>query len=539
METAPLSELDLARLKARQASLPAAHPVAPGSRRPLPSWRDTLGWTGVAVTRELKTWHAALPTLVRSDAVFSLMLWVAVFSVAAAVVAVPSIPISVRYSAGLSAVAYLFLCVELIRIRRPVPGRQVLLGVADGAVVMALGALSTAYVPYAHVLLFFGAARLAARFRDPRILAAGLLLLWPFEATGHTAPLAILMDVFLVLMTMWLVVYLTTAADGAKVAIARQGALVAVTSGLARARDEEGLFAELAGQAPALAPGCAWAFWVKDPLGDEFRAVRWAGLNDGELPGFTFTPTLGVDPSQPVLIQGPLPGTSFGTCTLIQPTAGEDGLNGLITVAGRATELDVPTQGLIRAVGDEMGATLLRLQTLDEERQQAEAMEQANRLAGLAAPHAADQRAALTAIRPGIADVLRSESLHIEWVNGDRVQLMVGEHDPLQDHAPAWLPLAGTRTAEALLEGRALREPLAGRRPEDLFGVPAGLRHIAVAPMRCGEFEGTLQLARRLPRAYAASELLVLQLLAERLGVLFAAAAPAASVVNSTTGGVQ
>jgi len=539
VETAPLSELDLARLKARQASLPAVHPVAAVSRRPLPSWRDTLGWTGVAVTRELKTWHAALPTLVRSDAVFSLMLWVAVFSVAAAVVAVPSIPISVRYSAGLSAVAYLFLCVELIRIRRPVPGRQVLLGVADGAVVMALGALSTAYVPYAHVLLFFGAARLAARFRDPRILAAGLLLLWPFEATGHTAPLAILMDVFLVLMTMWLVVYLTTAADGAKVAIARQGALVAVTSGLARARDEEGLFAELAGQAPALAPGCAWAFWVKDPLGDDFRAVRWAGLNDGELPGFTFTPTLGVDPSQPVLIQGPLPGTSFGTCTLIQPTAGEDGLNGLITVAGRATELDVPTQGLIRAVGDEMGATLLRLQTLDEERQQAEAMEQANRLAGLAAPHAADQRAALTAIRPGIADVLRSESLHIEWVNGDRVQLMVGEHDPLQDHAPAWLPLAGTRTAEALLEGRALREPLAGRRPEDLFGVPAGLRHIAVAPMRCGEFEGTLQLARRLPRAYAASELLVLQLLAERLGVLFAAAAPAASVVNSTTGGVE
>ena len=539
METAPLSELDLARLKARQASLPAVHPVAAGSHRPLPSWRDTLGWTGVAVTRELKTWHAALPTLVRSDAVFSLMLWVAVFSVAAAVVAVPSIPISVRYSAGLSAVAYLFLCVELIRIRRPVPGRQVLLGVADGAVVMALGALSTAYVPYAHVLLFFGAARLAARFRDPRILAVGLLLLWPFEATGHAAPLAILMDVFLVLMTMWLVVYLTTAADGAKVAIARQGALVAVTSGLARARDEDGLFAELAGQAPALAPGCAWAFWVKDPLGDEFRAVRWAGLNDGELPGFTFTPTLGVDPSQPVLIQGPLPGTSFGTCTLIQPTAGEDGLNGLITVAGRATELDVPTQGLIRAVGDEMGATLLRLQTLDEERQQAEAMEQANRLAGLAAPHAADQRAALTAIRPGIADVLRSESLHIEWVNGDRVQLMVGEHDPLQDHAPAWLPLAGTRTAEALLEGRALREPLAGRRPEDLFGVPAGLRHIAVAPMRCGEFEGTLQLARRLPRAYAASELLVLQLLAERLGVLFAAAAPAASVVNSTTGGVE
>jgi hypothetical protein len=539
VETAPLSELDLARLKARQASRPAVQPMAAGWRRPLPRWRDTLGWSGVALTREVKIWHAALPALVRGDLVFSLMLWVAVFSVAAAVVAVPSIPISVRYSAGLAAVAYLFLSVELIRIRRPVPARQVLLGVADLAVVMALGALSVAYVPYAHVLLFFGAARLAARFRDPRILAAGLLLLWPFEATGHPASLAVLMDVFLVLMTMWLVVYLTTAADRARATIARQGALVAVTSRLARAHDEDGLFAELAGQAPALAPGCAWAFWVKDSAGDDFRAVRWAGLSEGELPGFTFTPTLGADPSQAVLIQGPLPGTSFGDCTLIQPTAGEDGLNGLITVAGHARELDAPTQGLIRAVGDEMGASLLRLQTRNDERERAEAMEQANRLAGLAAPYAADQRAALAAIRPGITDVLRSESLHVEWVNGDRVQLIVAEGDPLQDHAPTWLPLAGTRTAEAQLEGRALREPLAGRRPEDLFGVPAGLRHIAVAPLRCGDLQGTLQLARRLPRPYASSEVLVLQLLAERLGVLFAAALPTASVVNSTTGGVQ
>jgi len=75
--------------------------------------------------------------------------------------------------------------------------------------------------------------------------------------------------------------------------------------------------------------------------------------------------------------------------------------------------------------------------------------------------------------------------------------------------------------------------------PEDLFGVPAGLRHIAVAPMRCGDLQGTLQLARRLPRPYAASEVLVLQLLAERLGVLFAAALPTASVANPTTEGVQ
>jgi hypothetical protein len=504
----------------------------------LPSWQDTLGWTGVALAREAKTWHVALPALIRGDFAFTLMLWVAVFSVAAAVVAVPSIPVSVRYSAGLAAVAYLFICVELTRIQRPLPARPLLLGAADLGVVMALGALTVAYVPYAHVLLFFGAARIAARFRDPRVLAVGLVLLWPFEATGQAAP-AILLDAFLVLMTMWLVVYLTTTADRAEHAVGLQGALAAITSGLARVRNEEELFADLAGQARALAPDCAWAFWVKEPSSDEFRAVRWAGLADGELPGFSFTPTLGADPSQPVVIQGPLPGTSFGVSTLIQPTAGESGPNGLITVAGGEGALDAATQGLVRAVGNEMGAALLRLQTLDDQRQQAEAMEQANRLAGLAAPYAGDQRAALAAIRPAIADLLRSESLHLEWVYGDRLQLVVGEDDPLQDHAPSWLPLAGTRTAEALLEGRTLREPLAGRRPEDLFGVPAGLRHVAVAPLRCADVEGTLQLARRLPRPYAASEVLVLQQLAERLGVLLAAGLPAASVVNSTTGGVS
>lgn len=537
METAPLSELDLARLKARQAARVAARPVAPEWRPPVPSLRDSLGWTRVAVTRELRIWHSALPGLVRGDAVFSLMLWVAVFTVAAAVVAVPGIPIAVRYSAGLAAVAYLFLCVELTRIQRPIPARPLLLGFCDLAVVMALGALSAAYVPYAHVLLFFGAARLAARFRDPRILPAGLLLLWPFEAAAQAAPLAILLDLFLVSMTMWLVVHLTTSADQAQATIARQGVLAAVTSGLARARDEESLFGEVVGLAPALAPGCAWAFWAKDPTGDEFRAVRWAGLSDGELPGFTFTPTLGADPRQAVLIQGPLPGTSFGERTLIQPTAGEAGLNGLITVAGRARDFDAPTLLLVRALADEVGASLWRLQARDAERQQTEAMEQANRLAGLAARYAVDQRAALGAIRPALADVLRSESLHLEWIHGDRVQLIVPDGDPLQDHAPSWLPLAGTRSAEAQLEGRALREPLAGRRPEDLFGVPAGLRHVAVAPMRCGEVEGTLQMARRLPRAYAASEVLVLQRLAERLAVLFAAAAPGGNVVNSTTGG--
>jgi hypothetical protein len=538
VEGTPLSELELARLKAKQAPDSAVDRVAAEWRRPSASLRQTLGWTSFALARELKTWQAALPGLLRGDFVFTLMLWVAVFSVAAAVVAAPSIPLPARYSAGLAAVAYLFICVELTRIRRPVPARQVLLAVADVAVVMALGALSVAYVPYAHVLLFFGAARVASRFRDPRILAAGLLLLLPFETAGHPLPVAMLLDAFLVLMTMWLVVYLTTAADRAQQAIARQSALAVVTSGLARVRDEEGLFAQLAGQAPALAPDCAWAFWTKDASSDEFRAVRWAGLPDGELPGFSFTPTLGDDPGQSVLIQGPLPGTSVGSCTLVQPTAGEGVLNGLITVAGTPVSLDSQTQGLIRSVGEEMGTTLLRLQGLDDQRQRTDAMEQANRLAGLAAPYAGDQRGALATIRPVIAELLRSESLHLEWLNGDRLQLVIADDDPLAAHAPAWLPLAGTRSAEALLEARTLREPMTGRRPEDLFGVPAGLRQIAVAPLRCGELNGTLQLARRLPRAYADSEVVMLQLLAERLGLLFAAGIPAATVANSTSPGV-
>jgi len=233
----PLSELDFVRLKAKQAPDAAAERVAVEWRRPSLNWRQTLGWTSFAVARELKTWQAALPGLLRGDFVFTLMLWVAVFTVAAAIVATPSLPLSARYAAGLAAVGYLFLCVELTRIRRPVPGRQWLLAAADVAVVMALGALSVGYVPYGRVLLFFAAVRLAARFRDPRVLAVGLLLLVPFEVAGHPSPLSLLMDAFLMLMTMWLVVYLTTAADRAQQGVARQTALAVVTSGLARVRD--------------------------------------------------------------------------------------------------------------------------------------------------------------------------------------------------------------------------------------------------------------------------------------------------------------
>jgi hypothetical protein len=537
VDAAPLSQLELARLKAKRAGS-AAQRVPTEWQRPSFNPKETWRWVRIAAVAELRTWQAALPTLLRNEFAFTLALWVAVFSVAASVVAAPAIPLSVRYAVGLAAVAYLYLYVELARIARPVPGRTLMLGIADLAVVSAIGALSIPYVPYAGVLLFFAAARAAARWRDARILPAGLLMLLPFELAGHAPPVMMLFDAFLVLMTMVLVIHLMAGLEGAHHTVERQSALASLISGLARVRDEEALFAQLASLAPALAPRCAWAFWIIDPSGDEYRVVRWAGLPEGEMPGFSFTPRLGTEPGQQVLIQGPLPGTSAGTSTLIQPTTGDGDPNGLITVAGRAVDFDPTVRALVRSVGDEMGATLLRLQTLDDQRQRTEAMEQANRLAGLAAEHALDQAAALAAIRPALASLLRSESLHLEWVQGDRLSLVVGDNDPLEAHAPRWLSLAGTRTADALLQRRALREPLTGRRPEDLFGVPAGLRQIAVAPLHCAGVDGTLQLGRRLPRPYAAGEVMLLQLLAERLGLLFAAGRTPAPVSNLDAKGV-
>ena len=538
MDAQPLSERELARLKSSRVQRSRFERVAADWHGPSDTWLQTLRWMRHGIASELGYWQAALPTLLRSDFIFMLVLWVAVFSVAAAVVALPNIPLTVRYGAGLVAVAYLYLYAELARIRRPVPGRRMLLGAADLGVVAALGALSVPYVGYANVLLFFGAARIAARFRDPRVLIAGVVMLVPFELAGHAALLSILLDAFAVLTTMLLVVHLTTTVEGAQQAAQKQNALALLTSSLARVRDEEALFAQLASQAPALAPDCAWAFWTKDPSSDDFRAVRWAGLREGELPGFSFTPTLGADRTQPVLINGPLPGTGVGECTLVYPTSAEGELNGLITVAGRRARLVAGARGLIRPVAEEMGESLQRLQALDGERLRTEAMEHANRLAGLAARHAGDQAAALAAIRPALADTLRSESLHLQWVHGDRLALVISGDDPLQGHAPAWLSLAGTRTADALLQGHALREPMTGRRPEDMFFVPAGLRHVAVAPFRCGELEGTLQLSRQLPRPYAGGELLLVQLLADRLGLLFAAGLMP-NVANSKTAGVR
>ena len=75
--------------------------------------------------------------------------------------------------------------------------------------------------------------------------------------------------------------------------------------------------------------------------------------------------------------------------------------------------------------------------------------------------------------------------------------------------------------AESL--GRALREPVAGRRPEDVVLAAAAIRHVAVAPLFAAGRPCTLQAGRREPRAFTASELSLLQLVAERLGLVLAA----------------
>jgi hypothetical protein len=528
VDAQPISDRDFARLKT--ASRPTAiSRLATEWRRPSESWQQTVRWTGLALADEWRRWQTALPDLLRGDFLFTLALWVAVFTVAAAVVAQPSIPLSVRYSAGLAAVAYLYLYAELARSPRPRPSAPYLLGAADVAVVLAIGSLSVPYVGYARVLLFLAALRLAARFPSLRTVPAGLVLVVPFEVAGRAGFLTSVLDGFAVLCTMLLVIHLSGLSSRAEAASARQGKLAQLTSSLARVRDDEALFAQLAAQAPGLLPGCGWTFWTREAGADEFRAVRWCGLPEGDLPVFTFTPTLPSDRAEAVLIAGPIPGTSAGEVTLLQPTVGDGDLNGLISVGGRQADFDPSARHLLRQAAEEMGGALLRLQALDEQRQRADAMEQANRLAGLAARDAGDQRAALGAILPAIAQTLRSESLHLEWVDGDGLELVVAYSDALDGHAPETAPLGGTRTAEALLQGRALREPVTGRRPDDLYLVPAGLRQVAVAPLRCAGVSGTLQLARRLPRPYAAGELLTLQLLADRLGMLFAAGLPAAA----------
>jgi len=518
----PLSAADLLRLRSRStrsATVPPLPLRRDGGRRDL---LKTIRWALIGLRTEASRWQAALPFLVRGEFVFSLALWAAVFSVTAAIVGSGGVPITARYGCGLASVSYLYLYVALARRSRPMPGQRVLLTVADAAILIILGRLSAPFAGYAHLLVFFTAARIAVRFVDLRALPFGLMLLIPFDIAQPAPPLNLVLDAFGVLTLMLVLQQLQLASRSARLQLDRQLVLSGLVSALARARDEETLFSQVVSLAAPLIPGSAWVLWLRDAGADEFRSVRWSGLPAGQRPVVNFTPQLASERGQPLLINGPLPGTATGEATLIQPVAVEGELAALLTVGAAKDAFAEPAIGLLRSLSEEVGVALGRLQDIDEQRNRRLAMEQANRIAALAAGQATDHAAALEALMPELAAGLRLNSVHLEWVDGDQLEIVFGSSDPLAAYAPSRLPLAGTRSAEALLQGRTLREPITGRRPEDLFCVPAGLRHAAVVPMRCAGVDGTLQVGRRDSRAFTAGETLLVELLAERLSLLFA-----------------
>ena len=527
----PLSAADLQRLKSRRATGLAPGRNAISWRRPSGDWRQTSRWALLAARTEARDWRLAVPGLVRGEFVFTLALWVAVFSVTAAIVAQPAVPIKFRYSAGLAAVAYLYLYGEISRLRRLLPGRRVLLSLADASIVIILGELSAPFVGYAHLLVFFVAARIAVRFTDPRALPAGLLLLIPFDAPASVSAFTRLLDAFAVLTVMLIVQQLQVSIGAAQLRLDRQTWLSGLISALARARDQETLVSQLVTLAAPLVPQSGWVFWIKEDLSDDFRALRWSGLGAGERPVLNFTPALPPDRGEPILITGPLPGTATGAVTLVQPVVVEGEVAALLTVGAGPDTFEPATRALVRSVAEEAAVALARLQSLDAESSRRLAMEQANRLAGLAAASASDHTAAMDALLPELSAVLRAASVHLEWVDGDQIELVVGSSDALSGYTPRTMALAGSRTADALNLGRVVREATTGRRPEDLFCIPAGLRHILVVPLRSAGVDGTLQVGRRDGRPFTAGDALLVELLAERLALLFAgglAAAPAA-----------
>jgi hypothetical protein len=526
LERQTLTSWDFERLKAlgkSQAHLSGFHRAWVEWKRPSASWGERLHWFRLAVGDELRRWQRTLPALLSGGFAFTLGLWVAVFAVAASTVSTPGVPLQLRYAAGLTAVGYLYLYAELARARRSILPRDFALAVADGAVAVTLYLMSAPYLNYGQLLLFFAAARFASRFPGIMALPVGALLLVPYIWLHQGPLMEVVLVAFGTLGLMLGIQLLLGATLEARRQAGLQLAVATLTSSLVRAADKESLFADLANLAPPLASYCAWAFWVRDPVTDEFRCERWYGLPATDRPVTAFTPTLGQDPTEGVMIEGPLPGTSFGEATLIQPMTGDGEIQGLLTLSGQKQDLEGEIRLLARSVADEAGLTLARLRALDDQRSRTEAMELANRLAGAAAPVAYDQPRALDALLGPVSEVLRCDSLHLEWLDGDQIEIIVGSADPLCNYASQSLALAGTRACDAVSSGRPVREAVTGRRPEDIFIAPAGLRHVGVAPLRCAGVQGTLQAGRREARPFANSELLILQLLAERLGLVFEA----------------
>lgn len=523
MDRQGLSGAELARLKQRgNRRQGSAFQAGLTHWRPSRTLGERLRDASLALGGDLARAQRDLAELLDGDFLFALCLWVAVFVIAAVTASTAQIPLPVRYEVGLSALAYLYLYAELSRIK-PVPGRETVLAAADGCVAVVIYLLSAPYVGYAQMLLFFAAARMVARFKDLRALPAGLLIMMPVLFRQSGPPIALVLEAFGLLTLMLTVEHLLDLVARARREAARQASLAILSSAVARALDADALFGQLVTLAPGLLPAAAWGFWLREESSGDYRPERWYGLPSGERPVHAFTPSLNSDPSDAVEIVGPMPGTSCGTRTLFQPMVCDGEVIGLITVSGGNEIEDPALVRSLRPVAEESALALSRLEALSDERRRIEGMEMANRLAGIAAASGLDAESALDAVRPALCEALRCDSVHVEWVEGDDVRLAVPGRDPLFLGAPARLPLARTRSAEAVF-GRGLREPVAGRRPEDVVLATAGIRHVAVAPLSAGGRPGTLQLGRREPRAFSAGELSLLQMVAERLALVLAAA---------------
>ena len=529
MDRHALSAPELARLKRRvKPRRVSAFQATVAHWRPSRTLSDRLKDASLALWGELSRLQRSLPELLDGEFLFALGLWVAVFVVAAVIASTAEIPLHVRYAVGLAALAYLYLHAELARVRRPLPGRQVLLTAADAAVAIVIYLLSVGYVSYAELLLFFAAARMVARFKDLRALPAGLLIMLPFAVRHSGPPIGLVLETFGVLALMLTIEHFLELVARARHDAGRQAALAVLSSAVARASDADALMGHLVSLAPALLPRTAWGVWLRDPATGDYRPERWYGLPSGERPGAAFTPSLDPDRGEAIVIVGPMPGTSFGVRTLIQPLLSEGELLGVITVSG-AGEIAAPaTARLLRPIAEEAALGLSRLQALGEEGRRVEAMETANRLAGIAAASAGDDIGAVSALLPALSDALRADSVHLEWIEGDDLRLVIPTRDPLFLSAPPRLPIARTRSAEAV-PGRSLREPVAGRRPEDMVLAAVGIRHVAVASLTSAGRPATLQVGRREPRPFSARELSLLQMVADRLALVLAAGATEAT----------
>ncbi len=523
-------ELQAIRRRARAGAIPAYQRAWMGGRRfGVGRWTEWLRWRSVAVRGEMRRWQAALPVVFASGFVFTLGLWVAVFSVSAAILATRSIPLHIRYGVGVAALTYLYFYAVAARFPRVLNASSVLFTVADASAVTTIYLLSASYVRYAQLLLFFVVARMAARYRDVRALPAALVLTIPFVWPYQGPEIAVVLQIFGVLTLMLGVQHMLEATSRARREAGLQSTLAAITSSLARATGEGQILDSLANLLPPLASGCAWAFWLRDPAGTDFRVERWYGLPAGARPVRNFAPALDEGDIEGVEITGPLPGTSFGEVTLIQPVTVESQVSGLIMVSGKAAEWGGGRGHVIRTIAADAGVALARVHASGDQRRRAKSMEIANRLAGLVAGYVRNPSEALDILRPELRMEVTCDSVHFEWLSGDVLEIVAGTDDPVSPFIPQRLLVRGTRAGEALEANQPLHEPVTGRRPEDVFWVAAGIRQVAVIPFKGQSLMGTLQVGRRESRPFTVVESVLLRLLAERLAIAFEAGLVAAS----------